>query len=349
MAFWKKRGKADEDAPSEVKASAVTTTENVAEIESEANSQVSDAAETSADSTDDADATDGDSKADATDDDVAAADSVDADSTEEADTDEADSPDKAEADDADVHDDSDEDSAKEDSDDEKSDDDEGAAAKDDDSDSEDSDDSDDSAEDDDEPVERSEETEALWAAANIDPVEIVLPSGTGFTLRHYRVVTDDEGDELEEAVFLAHKGKLQLFKSAEGLVDYVKGDAEHDLKDDSWAALVETIKAEDVQPLGEDEYELDLVVQNLRGGHDVWDQDLLIGAGEVTRDIAFACQLDDVLSALAPDTPLDDLDDALRASGFIARRKVRKISPERAAIAWRSLIGKVDAAVKWHD
>jgi hypothetical protein len=104
-----------------------------------------------------------------------------------------------------------------------------------------------------------------------------------------------------------------------------------------------------VVAIEDDEYELDLVVENLRGGHDAWEPDLLISAGEVARDVAFACNLEDVLAALAPGSPLDDLDEGLRAEGFLARRRLKKVGAEQAAIAWRSIIGKITAAVEWHD
>ena len=68
-----------------------------------------------------------------------------------------------------------------------------------------------------------------------------------------------------------------------------------------------------VVPADDDRYELDLVVENLRGGRDAWDADLLISAGEVARDLAYALRLEAVRTALAPGSPLDDLDEALRA------------------------------------
>jgi hypothetical protein len=158
------------------------------------------------------------------------------------------------------------------------------------------------------------------------------------------------GEELEEAVFLSSDGRLHLFRSAEGLVDFIQSGAPHDLVDiPTWSRAAKAIKPDVVVPAGEDRYELDLVVENLRGGRDVWEADLLIGAGEVARDLGYAIGLDGVLRALAPGSPLDDLDDALRATGFFARRRLRRVGSEQAALAWRSIIGKISAAVEWHD
>jgi hypothetical protein len=198
--------------------------------------------------------------------------------------------------------------------------------------------------------EQSPQTALFWEDASVDPVEIALPKGVGYTLRHYRTGTDDDGNETEEAVFLAHRGTLHLFRSPEGLIEFVRSDAPHDLTSvDGWAEIVEKVRPEDIVPDTEDRYELDLVVENLRGGHDVWDPDLIIGAGEITRDLGFALGLREVLVSLEPGSPLDDLDEGIRAEGFLARRRLKKLSSEQVAIGWRTMIGKLSAATEWHD
>jgi hypothetical protein len=295
---------------------------------------------------------------------------------------------------------------------------------------------------------RSAATDALWADVRVQPVEIALPSGVGYTLRAYRLSTEvrepeigdreddfpaprpvtrltaddeaednlgeideaeltaqaiaagkqdgrhragDEADtddqpdadrsdgehdgdaeeapdsdegETEEAaepedvpVFLSENGKLLLFRSPEGLVEYVRGDADHELTQlDTWGEVSERIEPEDIVPLDEDRYELDLIVENLRGGHDVWDPALIIQAGEVARDVAYALRIQPVMTSLASGSPLDDLDEGLRTveaggfGAFFARRRLRKIDPQTtAALSWRTVIGKISAAVDWRD
>jgi hypothetical protein len=287
---------------------------------------------------------------------------------------------------------------------------------------------------------RSAEADELWAAVRIDPVEIALPKGVGYTLRAYRSIDEvtptdisereddsfpdrvrpthdeadefDEDDELDEdgepdvdaeldedeseeefdedededaedeadedededeeadedeveeetaepeevPVFLGHAGRLFLFRTAEALVEFVKSDAEHDLQQlDTWPQLVEKLSADDVVPLPEDTYELDLVVKNLRGGHDTWDANLVIQAGEVARDVGYALRIDSIIAALAPGSPLDDLDEALRATegggfgSFFARRRLRKIGAEAAPLGWRTIIGKISSVADWRD
>lgn len=270
----------------------------------------------------------------------------------------------------------------------------------------------------------TEATRALWAELRIDPVEIALPAGTGYTLRAYRpareltptdveerdqddpflarrqVVTEEDDDEVvildeevaqefaesdaEEArnarrdsesepteeslesdedtgdeevpVFLSHKGRLLLFKTAESLVTFVRSGASTDLSQlDSWSALSERVEPADIAPLDEDTYELDLVVENLRGGHDAWDPTLLIEAGEIARDLSYALRVPAVLDMLSTGSSLDDLDEALRAAanggitGFLGRRRLRRVGAQTASLGWRTIVGKISAVVDWRD
>jgi hypothetical protein len=173
---------------------------------------------------------------------------------------------------------------------------------------------------------------------------------------------DEEAEEEAEAepeevpVFLGHAGQLYLFRSVEGLVEFVHSDAEHDLRQlDTWPELVKRISTEDVVPLPEDTYELDLVVGNLRGGRDAWDPGLIIQAGEIARDLGYALRLEPVIEALSSGSPLDDLDETLRATeaggfgGFLARRRLKKIGAEAAPLGWRTIIGKISSVADWRD
>jgi hypothetical protein len=165
----------------------------------------------------------------------------------------------------------------------------------------------------------------------------------------------DEPDE-EVPIFLSHRGKLLAFKSAESLVSFIRSGAPHDMAQlDTWPVVAERVQATDIDPQPDDRYELDLVVENLRGGHDTWDLPLLIAAGEVARDLGYALRLKPVILALSPGSPLDDLDESLRSAesggmgGFFGRRRLRKIGAQQASLGWRSIIGKISAAVDWRD
>jgi hypothetical protein len=282
---------------------------------------------------------------------------------------------------------------------------------------------------------RSRRTETLWADVRIDPVEIALPGGVGYTLRAYRpagelasseadepdlddfeaasaavrrrrraVAADDdeddgvpeenleqdedaeedqededlgheededehededeEEDEDDEAalaneetpVFLGGRGKVYLFHSPDKLVEFVKSGAEHDLSQlDSWADLVRRVRSDDIDPIDDDRYELDLVVENLRGGPDAWEPALILKAGELARDLGFALRLDPVTVAMSTGSPLDDLDEALRKAdaggvgSFFAKRRLRRIPAQQSSLAWRTVIGKISAAADWRD
>ena len=168
---------------------------------------------------------------------------------------------------------------------------------------------------------------------------------------------EDEADADEEVpMFLSHRGKLLTFKTPESLVSFIRSGAPHDLAQlDTWPTVAERVQSSDIDPAPDDRYELDLVVENLRGGHDTWDLPLLIAAGEAARDLGHALRLKPVILALAPGSPLDDLDESLRAAesggmgGFFGRRKLRKIGAQQASLGWRSIIGKISAAVDWRD
>ncbi len=96
-------------------------------------------------------------------------------------------------------------------------------------------------------------------------------------------------------------------------------------------------------------------MENLRGGHDAWDSALLIKAGEVARDLAYALRLPAVLDMLSAGSSLDDLDEALRSTAggglgaFLGRRRLKKIGAQTASLGWRTIIGKISAAVDWRD
>jgi hypothetical protein len=285
---------------------------------------------------------------------------------------------------------------------------------------------------------------SLWEEVRIDPVEIALPSGSGFTLRAYRPSTEvtptevddrdaddifasrtaaataeiddetvvildeefareleeedeeeaaaerrrrrgrerdrdtdaesdeelaaaeeeeptataaaDEAEAEEVPVFLSQRGRLLLFRTPESLVDFVRSGEPNDLAQvDTYGIVADRIQPADIAPLDDDTYELDLIVENLRGGHDVWDPALLIRGGEAARDLAYALRLPAVLDMLAPGSSLDDLDEALRSTvggglgAFRGRRRLRKIGAQTASLGWRTIIGKISAAVDWRD
>jgi len=210
-------------------------------------------------------------------------------------------------------------------------------------------------EDDDEEVIVDDEFQALLAEGEADKDVKAADEPDPADFEDEPEDTAAEEDE-EVPAFLSHKGRLIAFKSPESLVSFIRSGAPHDLAQlESWGTLAERVQSTDVDPLPEDRYELDLVVENLRGGHDTWDLPLLIAAGEVARDLGHALRLKPVILALSPGSPLDDLDESLRSAesggmgGFFGRRRLKKIGAQQASLGWRSVIGKISAAVDWRD
>ena len=74
-----------------------------------------------------------------------------------------------------------------------------------------------------------------------------------------------------------------------------------------------------------------------------------------THDLSHALKIAPVIAAMAPGSPLDDLDEAFRGSvsggfgGFMARRKLKRIGEQAATLGWRTIIGKIQAVVDWRD
>lgn len=164
------------------------------------------------------------------------------------------------------------------------------------------------------------------------------------------------GAEEDVPLFLSHRGRLLLFGSPDALVEFVRSDAEHDLHQlDSWATMANRIRPADVAPDEGDTYRLDQVVANLREGPDGWDRSLVASAGEFARDVGYALRLAPVIDAMAPGTPLDELDEALRAAdrggvgGLLARRRLRRFGTQQASLGWRNVIGKIAGVVDWRD
>lgn len=185
---------------------------------------------------------------------------------------------------------------------------------------------------------------SLLLGVDVEPVQLCLPADAGFTLRHYR-----EGDDGPEPMFLGRDRVVYAFRSTEGLVDFLHGDEPHDLTDlPDWAEVAAAADL-DVTPGDMGVYQLDMVVEMLRAGPDAWDYELLVLAGEAARDVAKYAELTDVLTALAPGSPLDALDDDLRDGGFLARRRLRKRGGDGLAIGWRSVISRLTPAIDFRD
>jgi hypothetical protein len=145
---------------------------------------------------------------------------------------------------------------------------------------------------------------SIWEVAGILPLSITLPSGTGYTLRTYN------GEE-DEPIFLGADLTVDVFRTADGLVDYCRSGAEHDLSGMvTWADIAE---AEDlpVEPEPEEVYDL------RSPGED---------AVELALELADYCDLDGVTATLT-------------------RRRTGDIPFD----AWTAAVDELETCIRWHD
>jgi hypothetical protein len=147
-------------------------------------------------------------------------------------------------------------------------------------------------------------TYSIWEVAGILPLSVTLPSGTGYTLRTYNGEDDDP-------VFLGSDMTVYLFRTAQGLVDYVHAGDEHDLTEMvTWSDIGD---AEEL-PVTPDPQE----VYDLRGPSE--------DAIELVLELADYCDLKGVSRALgrrqAGDVPFD---------------------------TWTAAVTELETCVRWED
>jgi hypothetical protein len=207
-----------------------------------------------------------------------------------------------------------------------------------------------------EPEDEEEEEEELVEEEKADEEESEDSEESDEDEEEEEEEEEDKAEPEEVPVFLSRQGQLLLFRSPDGLAAFVGSEELHALRGIAeWDRVASGLRPEYVVATDEDHYELDLVVRNLRGGHDAWEPELVVSAGEIARDLGFALRIQPVLTSLSPGSPLDDLDDAMRGvinggiGGFLAKRRTRKIGAQQAALAWRTIVGKISAAVDWRD
>jgi len=183
-----------------------------------------------------------------------------------------------------------------------------------------------------------DEATEFWESVGILPVELTLPEGSGLTLRCY---VDDAPR------FLGSKGRVHLFRSAEGLGTFIRGKNPHDLKEiATWPDVVDSDVA--ALPAEEDRYDLAEISELFgRGGDtDVFDYSRLAHAFDGVLDIAEYADLDSVDELIRPTTPLGR---ALVESQRGVGKSLAPADTAAMAPAWDELVEKVTGAVRWHD
>ena len=187
----------------------------------------------------------------------------------------------------------------------------------------------------------SEADVRFWDSVGIMPVELTLPSGTGYTLRCY---VDDAPR------FLGTDMTVDVFRSRAGLVDFCQHENTHDLADlETWAE-VRDAEDLDVTPPRSERYDLLGVDAQLIGGPTVVDVRMVRGGVDVMRDLAEYCELAGVQAAFGADSPLGTAIKALFATSVGSSILLPAYwSGEGAAAQWRTVLDEVDTCIRWHD
>ncbi|ADB76948.1 hypothetical protein Gobs01_00827 [Geodermatophilus obscurus DSM 43160] len=180
----------------------------------------------------------------------------------------------------------------------------------------------------------------FWEAVGILPVEVVVPEGSGVTLRCY---VDDR------ARFLGRDGEVFLFPSPADLTRFCRGDEAHDLTEiASWPEVADT----DTPPLPADQDRYDLtelteVLAEVAGGAaGLVDHRVLAQQIDGVRDVAEYAGLTRVDELLRPDAPLG------QAVARGERQPDAPLRAEDAAVlrpAWDQVVTEVSGALVFRD
>jgi hypothetical protein len=177
----------------------------------------------------------------------------------------------------------------------------------------------------------------FWIQVGIDPIRIMMSSGTFYTLRCY---LDDE------PVFLGRNGRISVFTSERALARYLADEHDHDLSDLSTYDDIRTAATDGslaVEVTDDNVYVLSGLADDLADGPDAVDRDQLDLAVELLRDIGDYSEDPTVDRALEPDRPLGKLVACVLEPGSVTRPG----PPYAAAVReWEKLEQFVDGRLR---
>ncbi len=146
---------------------------------------------------------------------------------------------------------------------------------------------------------------SVWQVAGIVPISLTVPSGTGYTLRTFI-------GERDEPVFLGADLTVDVFRSAQGLVDYCRTEEHHDLASMvTWPDIRDSEELP-VEPADDDVYDLRVPSD---------------GAVQLAIDLADYCDLGGVKAALA------------------SRRRDGEIPFD----LWTTAVAEIERCLRWRD
>ncbi len=179
--------------------------------------------------------------------------------------------------------------------------------------------------------------EDFWLQVGIDPIRIMMSSGTFYTLRCY---LDDQ------PIFLGRNGRISVFTSERALARYLADEHDHDLADLSTYDDIRTAATDgslEVEVTDDNVYVLSGLADDLADGPDALDRDQLELAVELLRDIGDYSEEQTVDKALEPGRPLGKL-----VAHVLEPGSVSKPSPPYAAAVreWEKLEQFVDGRLR---
>jgi hypothetical protein len=179
--------------------------------------------------------------------------------------------------------------------------------------------------------------EDFWLKVGIDPIRIMIGTGTFYTLRCY---FDDR------PIFLGRNGRISVFTSERVLARYLADEHDHDLSDLSTYDDIRTAATDgslQVEVTDDNVYVLSGMVDDLAAGPDAVDHDQFDLAIELLRDVGDYAEDNTAEKALAMDRPLGKL-----AAYVLDPDSVSKPSPPYAAAvrAWEELEEFVESRLR---
>ncbi|MEY8017869.1 primosomal protein [Mycobacterium servetii] len=177
----------------------------------------------------------------------------------------------------------------------------------------------------------------FWLRVGIDPIRIMMSSGTFYTLRCY----------LDDApVFLGRNGRISVFTSERALARYLADEHDHDLSDLSTYDDIRTAATDGslaVEVTDDNVYVLSGLADDLADGPDAVDRDQLDLAVELLRDVGDYSEDPTVDTALEPGRPLGKLVAAVLEPGSVTK----PTPPYAAAVReWERLEQFVDGRLR---
>ncbi|WP_182346085.1 primosomal protein [Tomitella gaofuii] len=142
---------------------------------------------------------------------------------------------------------------------------------------------------------------AFWDSVGIDPIQVVVPGGTYYTLRCY--LQDDP-------VFLGRDGRIRVFTTPRALTQHLADNHDHDLAGVStYSTVAQSATGGDLEIVITDDnvYVLTGLVEDITDGPVAVDSEQLDLAIELLEDAADYCDDDAVEQALEDSTELGAL------------------------------------------